>query len=119
MRFLADQDVYALTIRLLRDLGHDVVSAAQVGLAAADDVLLLEVARVQNRILITRDRDYGGLVFTRDVVSGVLYLRMLPSTQQAVHEELNRVVDGYSEEELSRAFVVVEPGRHRFRRLGG
>jgi hypothetical protein len=33
MRFLTDQDVYAVTIRILSDLGHDVVAAAQLGLA--------------------------------------------------------------------------------------
>jgi hypothetical protein len=31
MKFLADQDVYASTIRYLSNLGHDVVRAAQLG----------------------------------------------------------------------------------------
>ena len=31
MRFLLDQDVYAVTIRFLRDFGHDVVPVAQIG----------------------------------------------------------------------------------------
>jgi hypothetical protein len=35
MNFLADQDVYAATIRFLRGLGHDDVTAAQLGLAQA------------------------------------------------------------------------------------
>jgi len=30
VRFLLDQDVYALTARFLRDLGHDVVTAVVV-----------------------------------------------------------------------------------------
>jgi len=30
MRFLTDQDVYAITIRFLCSLGHDVVTAAQL-----------------------------------------------------------------------------------------
>jgi hypothetical protein len=33
MRFLLDQDVYAVTARFLEGLGHDVVRASQVWLA--------------------------------------------------------------------------------------
>ncbi len=44
MKFLADQDVYATTIRFLTGLGHDVVQAAQLGLAQADDAELLSHA---------------------------------------------------------------------------
>src|SRR5579862_7901261 len=33
MRFLADQDVYAITIQFLSRLGHDVTPAADLGLA--------------------------------------------------------------------------------------
>jgi hypothetical protein len=35
----------------------------------------------------------------------------------SVHEELERVLASHEEEKLGKAFVVVEPGRHRFRRL--
>lgn len=33
MKFLADQDAYAVTIRLLDNLGHDVVRVAELGMA--------------------------------------------------------------------------------------
>jgi hypothetical protein len=33
MKFLLDQDVYAVTARFLNDLGHDVVPVALIGLA--------------------------------------------------------------------------------------
>ena len=65
---------------------------------------------------MTRDRDYGGLVFVE------LYLRVLASTLQAVHAELGRVLTLYEEADLLGTFMVVEPGRHRVRRpasLGG
>ena len=117
MKFLLDQDVYASTARFLSDLGHDVVPVAQIGLSQADDEDLLKTAREQGRIFVTRDRDYGGLVFVKALGAGVLYLRMLPSTQNLVHDELERVLKTYSEEELVKAFVVIEPDGHRFRRL--
>jgi predicted nuclease of predicted toxin-antitoxin system len=117
MRFLLDQDVYAVTARLLSDMGHDVVPVAEMGLARAEDEEILRVAQDQGRILVTRDRDYGNLVFVQALGSGVLYLRMLPSTQNAIHAELERVPSAYTEIELARAFVVIEVGGHRIRRL--
>ncbi len=78
---------------------------------------MLSITQEQGRIFITRDRDFGVLVFVRDLGMGVIYLRILPSTLGVVHEELETVLMSYSEDELKRAFVVVEPGRHRFRRL--
>jgi predicted nuclease of predicted toxin-antitoxin system len=119
MRFLTDQDVYATTVHFLSGLGHDVVTAAQLGLAQAEDAELLRVAQQQGRIFVTRDRDFGGLVFVGGGGAGVIYLRMSPSTQNAVHTELERVLVLYSEPELQGSFVVIEPGRHRIRRLAG
>jgi len=117
MRFLTDQDVYATTVRFLVGEGHDIVTAAQLGLAQAEDAELLRVAQEQSRIFVTRDRDFGGLVFVQGSGTGVLYLRMSPSSQNSVHAELGRVLTLYSEQELQAAFVVIEPGRHRIRRL--
>jgi predicted nuclease of predicted toxin-antitoxin system len=81
MKFLLDQDVYANTGRFLSRLGHDVIPISQLGLSQATDEKLLQIAREQERILVTRDRDYGNLVFVKGLGTGVLYLRMLPSTQ--------------------------------------
>jgi len=117
MRFLLDQDVYAKTARFLADLGHDAVPVAQIGLSQASDEELLGIAQKQNRILVTRDRDYGSLVFVKSLGSGVIYLRMSPSTQDIVHEELKRVLKIYSEHELAKMFVVVEPVGHRTRKI--
>ncbi|MEW6350045.1 MAG: DUF5615 family PIN-like protein [Thermodesulfobacteriota bacterium] len=116
MKFLLDQDVYTGTARFLRELGHDAVPVSTLGLSQATDSDLLRTAREQARILITRDRDFGGLVFVDRFGTGVVYLRMSPYTEKAVHEGLGRVLSEHSEEELRNAFVVVEPGRHRFRR---
>ncbi|HXT59143.1 MAG TPA: DUF5615 family PIN-like protein [Pirellulales bacterium] len=91
MNFLADQDVYSATITFVRGLGHDVVTAAQLGLSQADDSELLRVSQEQSRIFITRDRDIGGLVFVHRVGPEVIYLRILPSTVNAVHSELATV----------------------------
>jgi predicted nuclease of predicted toxin-antitoxin system len=117
VRLLLDQDVFAVTARRLRGLGQDVVTAAEKGLSRASDTELLSAARAEQRILVTRDRDFGGLVFVHHLGAGVIYLRVSPGNLDAVHAELEKVLSSYREDELHKAFVVVEVGRHRFRRL--
>jgi len=117
VRFLLDQDVYSLTDRFLRGLGHDVVTAGDFGLSRASDTILLARASQERRIFVTRDKDFGGLVFVEHLGRGVILLRVSPSTLQPAHEELKRVLGIYNEAELASAFVVVEPGVHRFRKL--
>jgi predicted nuclease of predicted toxin-antitoxin system len=113
MRFLLDQDVYASTARFLADLGHDVVPVAEIDLSQASDEGLLQTAREQGPILVTRDRDSSNLVFVRTLGAGVIYLRLLPSTQNATHAELKRVA------ELPRRWLPLQPqaplgANHRF-----
>lgn len=103
MRFLLDQDVYAITARFLRGLDHDVATAADIGAARATDEDLLLIAQEQGRLFMTRDRDFGGLVFVRDFGAGVIYLRSEPSIVHAIHEELERVLQSYTEEDLQKA----------------
>ena len=117
MRLLLDQDVYAATARLLRELGHDVITAGASGYSQASDAEILHFAQQQSRILITRDRDFGSLVFVSHSGSGVIYLRLHPTGLHPVHRELGRVLSRYPEDQLKRAFIVVEAGRHRYRSL--
>ena len=56
MRFLLDQDVYELTVRLLVQSGGDVLRVRNLGLSRADDVTLLRTAQERGRVLVTRDR---------------------------------------------------------------
>ena len=63
MRFFLDQDVYAVTARFLKEAGHDVITASELEMSEASDSALLEAAHQDSRIFVTRDRDFGGLVF--------------------------------------------------------
>lgn len=85
-------------------------------MSSAADPDLLATAQADGRIFLTRDRDYGSLVFAGGSGGGVIYLRVLPSTVASVHAELARVLSQYPEAELLQSFVAVEPGRHRLRR---
>jgi uncharacterized protein with PIN domain len=54
MKLLLDQDIYAITARYLRALGHDVLTAADLESSRVSDETLLLMAQEQGRIFVTR-----------------------------------------------------------------
>lgn len=79
---------------------------------------LLKTGRKTRRLLITRDKDFGSLIFLRTQESvGVILLRMGPKTIDKVHNELHRLFQEQNEEILKNSFCVVESKRYRIRRL--
>jgi len=116
MRFLIDQDVYQLTIEFIKDLGHEVIPVKNVGLATDSDETILAYALNHKLILVTRDNDYGALVFLMHKKHyGVIFLKIEPRYVDIVHDELKRVLRKYSKEKFTNSFVVVEVARHRIR----
>jgi len=117
MRLLLDQDVYFVTSKFLIEAGHDVVLVSEIGLSQADDEDILRTAQNQNRILVTRDRDYGNLVFVRNLGTCVIYLRIVPVKIGMVHDELERILQTHTQEELAGAFIVVTSDGYRLRKF--
>ena len=83
MRFLANENFPLASIRRLRRGGHDVVSVLEIA-AGAKDIAVLDRAARENRILLTFDRDYGELIYRRNLPApaGVIYLRFAPETPE-------------------------------------
>src|ERR1041385_3556330 len=116
MRFLADHDVYFITVQELRHAGHDVVTAKELQMQTADDRDLLAKARALDRIFLSRDKDFGTLVFLHALTSpGVIFLRISPTEVDAVHRVLHRLLHEQSEELLNRSYCVVASSRYRIR----
>jgi len=116
MRFLADQDIYQTTADFLRELGHDLIRARDIGLSRASDDDLLKYAHHEGRILLTRDKGFGALIFLlREECNGVILLKVDPRTTEAIHQELARFLEEHVDSDLRNCFVVVEPHRHRIR----
>jgi predicted nuclease of predicted toxin-antitoxin system len=82
--------VYDVTIKWLRGKGHDVVTAKELGLERASDEELLRKAKELGRIMLTRDKGFGALVFLKpEKAPGVILVRGSPGTIEEVHRELS------------------------------
>lgn len=118
MRLLTDQDIYLLTIERLKKDGHDVITASELGMSRASDGRLLDKAKELNRIFVTRDKDFGALVFLKNKVScGVILLRSTPEDLEETHAVLKTLFKEYKEKKLQNLFCVVEPNQYRVRHL--
>jgi predicted nuclease of predicted toxin-antitoxin system len=78
-RLLVNENFPAPATRLLCDRGVDVVSVQEI-MAGGSDEAVLRIAVDQGRWLVTYDRDYGELVYSRDCAAppAILYLRQEP-----------------------------------------
>ena len=117
MNFLLDQDVYQKTVIFLKELKHNVVQVSEIGMSQASDEELLKVTQNLMRIFVTRDRDFGNLVFVKGIKTGVIYLRIKPETVEQVHKEFELVLSKYNEKILRESFITIEVGRYRFRKI--
>ena len=62
MRLLADENLHVDIVDGLRRGGHDVIFAPAVGLGAKDDREILDYAEEQGLVVISGDKDFGGLI---------------------------------------------------------
>lgn len=76
-KFLANENVPSATIKTLQNAGYEVVSVSEDFPSIKDEAVIL-FASIENRIIITFDRDYGELIFKHNLKhsSGVVYFRL-------------------------------------------
>jgi predicted nuclease of predicted toxin-antitoxin system len=108
---LADENFPIASVARLRTSGFDVVAISEVA-RGAPDVDVLRMAREQNRVLITFDRDFGELIY-RDlapVPPGVIYLRVAVSSPEEPAQVITDLLTDSSFELLGRFSVVTGDG---------
>lgn len=114
MKFLLDESVDVRVADFLTALGYQATTVAEDYQASLPDPEVLSIARREQRILVTNDRDFGELVFRYyQRHSGVIYLRLgtveLPAILSRLDDVLERYADGLDD------FIVVTPRRIRVR----
>ena len=62
MRWLLDQGLARSAAESLRQMGHDALHVADIGLSGATDTSILKVAADQERVVVTLDADFHALL---------------------------------------------------------
>lgn len=116
MKFVADEGVDRSLVSLLREASHDVLYFAETD-RSTDDEVILAIANDESRILITRDKDFGELIYRlKKVHSGIILIRaeeMSSITRSQLVVDFIRININM----LAGYFVVIQPGMARLRNL--
>ncbi len=65
MRFLADESCDFAVVRALRSKGFDVLAISEV-CPGVEDQQVIELAKEEERILLTEDKDFGRFAYFRE-----------------------------------------------------
>lgn len=116
MNFIVDESVDYPLVIALRDSGHVVYSVLE-DLPGAKDEEVLRVASERKAPLITKDKDFGELVYRlRKITSGVILLRFEGMTRQQQIQTIHSAISQH-ENEFQGAFVVIANNNIRIRRI--
>ncbi|MBO1349353.1 MAG: DUF5615 family PIN-like protein [Hormoscilla sp. GUM202] len=118
MKFLADMGVSPLTVQALRQEGYDAVHLYEQGLHRLRDPEIMEKARLEERIVLTFDLDFGELlaISTANLPSVIIF-RLSTTVPEFVTARLLSVISECSADLDRGAFVTVENARYRLRQL--
>lgn len=111
-RFLANENFPAATVQWLRDRGDDVTHAAESFVSEVDE-RLLDIARREDRIVLTFDADFGELVFhqRQSPARGIVLFRLRKLPPDVVLPFLESFF--VSSTPLEGYFTVASPGYFR------
>ncbi len=112
LQLLLDEDSQAkYLVNLLRTAGHDVVTVNDVGLMGRSDSFVLEYARQQGRVLLTRNcDDFEEIHQINPVHSGILAIYQHPdSTKNMSYQAIVKAIANLENADyaLENQFVIL------------
>ncbi len=99
----------------LRNEGHDVMRASEVGQARADDYEILQKAIAENRILVTLDEHFGDwVILPLSKHPGVIRLKINPTTSKNAINLIIPFLRLHSLEQFRNHLVILSPKRTKW-----
>ncbi len=116
MKFIADEGIDKSLVLLLRNAGHDVFYFAESEQSTIDPIVL-SIANQEKRILITRDKDFGELVYRNKMIHAGIILSRLENLKSKARCEIIASFIFQNLDKLENAYIVIQPGAVRIRKL--
>jgi predicted nuclease of predicted toxin-antitoxin system len=118
VRFLADAGISPKTVDFLRRNGHDAVHVRELEMQRAEDRVLVEKARMDARVVLTFDLDFGEILALGAVDRpSVVIFRLTDERAESVNRQIEAVLSEQAAALESGALILVEDTRYRIRRL--
>lgn len=117
-RFIADMNLSPRTVAALREHGWDVIRVSEILPANAADVDILELARRQERAVITQDLDFSTLLaLSGHARPSLVTLRLTATDPDTVTQRLLEVLPQCDEVLCEGCAITIEDATLRVRRL--
>lgn len=118
MRFLADMGISPGVVDWLRTAGHDAVHVMERGYHQRPDNHILELAHLEERVVLTHDLGFGALMSaTGERLPSVVIFRLRNMRPGSVVTYLDLVINQYGRELEAGAILSVTERRIRVRSL--
>lgn len=119
LKIYLDQMFQQDVAQALRDEGHDVIRASEIGQARADDKQILTTAVSGGRILVTLDEHFGDwVILPLSRHPGVIRLKVVPTTSEKVLELPLPFLSRHTSNELRNHLVILAPRRSKWINTG-
>ena len=114
MILLLDHCVWRPTADYLRHAGFHCVTLRELGRASARNGEVLALATRRRNVLLTRDVDF--LAYANSRHTGIIYLRITPTTMDAVHHTLLLALRQFRPAQLRGNLLIVDAITYRLHR---
>ena len=117
MKIKLDENMPAALADSLRELGHDVHTVPEEGLAGAVDPMIWSAAQREARFLITQDLDFSNIMqFAPGTHNGILLVRLRAPGRMALTQAVTRLFATEPVGDWPGCFVVLTERKLRIHR---
>lgn len=118
MKFLADMGISLRTVTWLRSLGYDVLHLRDRGLQKLPDDKILDLALVEQRIILTIDLDFAQLLaVSKKALPSVIIFRLGNENYPEINQRLIEVLNNCQKDLETGAIVSVNNETFRVKKL--
>lgn len=118
MRFIVDNALSPRVAEGLNEAGHDAIHVRSVGLASATDNEILSYAKMDRRVIVSADTDFGTLLALNNAtIPSFILFRRSDKRPLSILKLLLSTIDSIQDDLDKGAVVVIEDNRLRIRIL--
>jgi predicted nuclease of predicted toxin-antitoxin system len=105
MKIFVDENIPLMTVRALREMGHDVRDIRGTVDEGMTDNALWEVVQREGRLLITTDKGFTG--HRGELHHGILIVRLKQPNRHKIHQRVMQAMAQFAVDEWSGLLVVM------------
>jgi predicted nuclease of predicted toxin-antitoxin system len=105
MKIFVDENIPAITVNTLRDMGYEVLDIRGTDEEGMFDKEIWEKTQKEKRMIITTDK--GFTQYRNYSHFGILIIRLKQPNSQKIHERVMKAINQFSEKEWKGLLVVM------------